>query len=75
MPIAVLVDGVEQEPTWYCREIAPCMERQAAQLAEKDREGPGQPGKNAGEQDGLTGPGPETDFSSPASPLPAGGAA
>ena len=29
----------------------------------------GQPGKNAGEQDGLTGPGPSvTDFSSPASP-------
>lgn len=30
--------------------------------------GPGQPGKNEGEPDGLTGPGPVTDFSSPSSP-------
>ena len=32
-------------------------------------EGPGQPGENKGEPDGLVGPGPVTDFSSPSSPL------
>lgn len=30
--------------------------------------GPGQPGENKGEPDGLVGPGPVTDFSSPSSP-------
>src|SRR5260370_42392399 len=38
IPIAVLAGGVEQEPTWYCRDIAPRMERQNRALAEKARE-------------------------------------
>lgn len=25
-----------EEPEWFCREIGPCMERQAKRLAEKD---------------------------------------